>query len=237
MDKTIANPAGSQADTPGASNTPGGQGPPARWLLLSALIAGNVALALGPWSVRLADSGPVSAAFWRLFLALPFLALLARTNWSAADENGAAGPIRRGAGRDRLRARSGELARRHRHDAAGQCDPVRQFGQPGANGLELRSMAQIAARDGMAGDRQRIGGRGHSAGSVAGAIDGDVGGRSVLPVGGPVLRRVSADLAKGASRAGQLGVADLGMRRRVAGSAGYRNNTRGTGHDRPTGPR
>jgi len=28
--------------------------------------------------VRLADSGPVSAAFWRLFLALPFLALLAR---------------------------------------------------------------------------------------------------------------------------------------------------------------
>ncbi len=31
-------------------------------------------LALGPWSVRLADTGPVSAAFWRLLLALPVLA-------------------------------------------------------------------------------------------------------------------------------------------------------------------
>ncbi len=52
---------------------------PPRWWMLAALLAGNVALALGPWSVRLADSGPVSAAFWRLFLALPFLALIART--------------------------------------------------------------------------------------------------------------------------------------------------------------
>jgi drug/metabolite transporter (DMT)-like permease len=49
-----------------------------RWPLLLALLAGNVALALGPWSVRLADSGPVSAGFWRLALALPFLALIAR---------------------------------------------------------------------------------------------------------------------------------------------------------------
>ncbi|MFW2350789.1 DMT family transporter [Qipengyuania sp.] len=43
----------------------------------AALIAGNVALALGPWLVRLADTGPVSAAFWRLLLPLPLLALLA----------------------------------------------------------------------------------------------------------------------------------------------------------------
>ncbi len=49
-----------------------------RWVLLVALLVGNVALALGPWFVRLADTGPVSAAFWRLFLALPFLILLAR---------------------------------------------------------------------------------------------------------------------------------------------------------------
>lgn len=41
--------------------------------LLAALLAGNVALALGPWLVRQADTGPVSAGFWRLFLALPFL--------------------------------------------------------------------------------------------------------------------------------------------------------------------
>lgn len=54
-----------------------------RWLLLAALLGGNVALALGPWFVRLADTGPVSAAFWRLFLALPFLALIARTSGQA----------------------------------------------------------------------------------------------------------------------------------------------------------
>ena len=43
----------------------------------AALIAGNVALALGPWLVRLADTGPVSAGFWRLLLPIPLLALLA----------------------------------------------------------------------------------------------------------------------------------------------------------------
>lgn len=56
---------------------------PRGWLLLIALLAGNVALATGPWLVRLADTGPVSAAFWRLFLALPFLALLARSTGQA----------------------------------------------------------------------------------------------------------------------------------------------------------
>ena len=43
----------------------------------AALIAANLFLALGPWLVRLADVGPVSAAFWRLALAVPFLAWLA----------------------------------------------------------------------------------------------------------------------------------------------------------------
>lgn len=43
----------------------------------AALMGGNFALALGPWFVRLADSGPVSAGFWRLFLPLPVLAVLA----------------------------------------------------------------------------------------------------------------------------------------------------------------
>lgn len=51
---------------------------PRGWLLLAALLAGNFALALGPWFVREADTGPVSAAFWRLFLALPFLIVFAR---------------------------------------------------------------------------------------------------------------------------------------------------------------
>ncbi|MCL9983729.1 MAG: DMT family transporter, partial [Erythrobacter sp.] len=53
---------------------------PAAWLLLVALIGGNIALAIGPWFVRVADTGPVAAGFWRLFLALPFLVLLARVN-------------------------------------------------------------------------------------------------------------------------------------------------------------
>lgn len=43
-----------------------------------ALLLGNIALAFGPWLVRLADTGAVAAGFWRLSLALPFLWLLAR---------------------------------------------------------------------------------------------------------------------------------------------------------------
>ena len=41
-----------------------------------ALILANLFLAAGPWMVRLADVGPVSAGFWRLALAAPFLALV-----------------------------------------------------------------------------------------------------------------------------------------------------------------
>lgn len=47
---------------------------------LLALFGGNLALSIGPSFVRLADCGPVSAAFWRVLLALPLLALLARFN-------------------------------------------------------------------------------------------------------------------------------------------------------------
>ena len=49
-------------------------------LHFAALLGGNVALALGPLWVRLSDSGPVSAGFWRLALAIPFIALLARAD-------------------------------------------------------------------------------------------------------------------------------------------------------------
>jgi drug/metabolite transporter (DMT)-like permease len=42
-----------------------------------ALIAGNLVLALGPWMVRLTEVGPVASGFWRVALAIPFLALLA----------------------------------------------------------------------------------------------------------------------------------------------------------------
>ena len=42
-----------------------------------ALLLGNVALAFGPWLVRLADVGAVAVGFWRVAIALPFLWLLA----------------------------------------------------------------------------------------------------------------------------------------------------------------
>lgn len=42
---------------------------------LLAVTLGNVALAFGPWFVRLADVGPVAAAFWRMALAVPVLFL------------------------------------------------------------------------------------------------------------------------------------------------------------------
>jgi drug/metabolite transporter (DMT)-like permease len=59
------------------------EAPRSRLLPLAALVVGNIALALGPWFVRLADSGPVSAGFWRVALALPMLVLLARANRQA----------------------------------------------------------------------------------------------------------------------------------------------------------
>ena len=44
----------------------------------AALIVSNLFLAVGPWMVRLSDTGPVAAAFWRLALAIPLLLFFAR---------------------------------------------------------------------------------------------------------------------------------------------------------------
>lgn len=54
--------------------------PSPRWSAghLATLLLANVALALGPWFVRLADTGPVAAGFWRLTLALPVIFVLSR---------------------------------------------------------------------------------------------------------------------------------------------------------------
>lgn len=52
--------------------------PLAARLAFPALLAGNLALAFGPWLVRLADTGPVATGFWRLALAAPLLLLLTR---------------------------------------------------------------------------------------------------------------------------------------------------------------
>ena len=53
-------------------------------LAFPALIFGNIALAFGPWLVRLADVGAVAAGFWRLALAIPFLWLLAQATGQRA---------------------------------------------------------------------------------------------------------------------------------------------------------
>ena len=52
-------------------------------LAFPALILGNVALAFGPWLVRLVDTGAVATGFWRLTLALPLLWLVGATTKQA----------------------------------------------------------------------------------------------------------------------------------------------------------
>lgn len=58
-----------QSDRTGPDSTPP--------LAFAAVILANVALAFGPLLVRMADTGPVAAAFWRITLAAPVLALVA----------------------------------------------------------------------------------------------------------------------------------------------------------------
>jgi drug/metabolite transporter (DMT)-like permease len=48
----------------------------------ASVVVANLFLAVGPWMVRIADVGPVASGFWRLALAVPFLAALAW--WSGA---------------------------------------------------------------------------------------------------------------------------------------------------------
>jgi drug/metabolite transporter (DMT)-like permease len=47
-------------------------------LAFLALLVGNIALATGPFLVRQSGVGPISAGFWRMALAIPFLWLVAR---------------------------------------------------------------------------------------------------------------------------------------------------------------
>jgi drug/metabolite transporter (DMT)-like permease len=46
-------------------------------LPFAALLVANVSLAFGPWFVRLADTGPVAAGFWRIALAAPVIGAMA----------------------------------------------------------------------------------------------------------------------------------------------------------------
>lgn len=47
---------------------------------LVALVVANALLAFGPLLVRFADTGPIASAFWRMALALPIIAVLARVS-------------------------------------------------------------------------------------------------------------------------------------------------------------
>ena len=73
--KTVADatPAGSAT----AAAAPVATGP---GIAFAALVVANIALAFGPWFVRLADVGPVAAGFWRITIAIPFLIGLSLTS-------------------------------------------------------------------------------------------------------------------------------------------------------------
>jgi drug/metabolite transporter (DMT)-like permease len=61
----------------------------------AAVIVANLFLAAGPWMVRVADVSPVASGFWRLALAVPFLAALGL--WRGATASFRAGPALVGA--------------------------------------------------------------------------------------------------------------------------------------------
>ncbi len=52
---------------------------------VAALLVGSALLATGPMFVRIADVGPIASAFWRMALALPILAVLARFGSKSAS--------------------------------------------------------------------------------------------------------------------------------------------------------
>ena len=63
------------AKTDGTGGIGGAAARRAGWAF-AALLGGNIVLAVGAPLVRLADTGPIATGFWRMAIALPFLALL-----------------------------------------------------------------------------------------------------------------------------------------------------------------
>lgn len=58
-----------------STDNPDSSGPDWSARHLAALLLANASLALGPMLVRLADTGPIAAGFWRLLIAMPFVLL------------------------------------------------------------------------------------------------------------------------------------------------------------------
>jgi drug/metabolite transporter (DMT)-like permease len=59
----------------------------------AAVVVANLFLAVGPWMVRIADIGPIASGFWRLALAVPFLAALALWSGRGREGSGASGKL------------------------------------------------------------------------------------------------------------------------------------------------
>jgi drug/metabolite transporter (DMT)-like permease len=58
-------------------------------LALLCVAVANVALAFGPWFVRVADTGPVASAFWRITLAAPLICVMALASGARPQRLGA----------------------------------------------------------------------------------------------------------------------------------------------------
>ena len=52
--------------------------PPPRWHALAVLVFGACVIGLSPILVRLTETGPAAAGFWRLAFAMPLLAIMTR---------------------------------------------------------------------------------------------------------------------------------------------------------------
>jgi drug/metabolite transporter (DMT)-like permease len=70
------HPASDDRKTVAAATAPATGTGEAPALAFAAMVVANVALAFGPWFVRMADTGPVASGFWRISLAVPFLIAL-----------------------------------------------------------------------------------------------------------------------------------------------------------------
>ena len=80
--QTISAAPASVTVAPALSRAPAGAPVAAPIAAFVAVLVANVALAFGPWFVRMADTGPIAAAFWRIALAAPLLVLAALASGS-----------------------------------------------------------------------------------------------------------------------------------------------------------
>jgi hypothetical protein len=152
---------------------------------LAALLGGNMLLALGPWSVRLADTGPVSSGFWRLALAVPVLVVLALVSRQSLLLDRRALLAMLGAGAFFAL----DLASWHLGIERTKLGNASLFGNSGSLVLMAWGWFPWAAAPAgrVAGDGRGAGRRGPADGAQPGTGRAHAGGRSVRGGGGAVL--------------------------------------------------